>query len=336
MLTADLIRPRLGRSGDRVWTRPIGVRDPNYVRIAADLIALFERHLGQPRGTLDTALEDYEGASLEYPVIRGLAKVLSDGCQFASEPPVTPAELRLHLFRLAARRGPVVGQPDLVHTTVRETLLAEVAAGFGLPPAAADAALYADLAEEQVLRDLGAAWTPQSLVERYNLELARGLLYWASEMRIVVRDRFKDVFRYVKLFKLMHTVQPLADSPGSGQATVEGRPYTPARAYRITLDGPISPFVQATVRYGRQLAKFLPALLLGTGWSMEADVYLDSWGLRTREPEGAKGPEGLKGAKGGHLALLPPLAPHEISARRPVRPEVALPGQWRVRQPAGS
>jgi predicted nuclease of restriction endonuclease-like RecB superfamily len=274
MLTADLIRPRLGRSADRVWTRPIGPADPTYLRIAADLIGLFQHHLGQPRGTLEAVLEEYEGASLEYPIIRGLAKVLFDVSQFASEPPITPAELRLRLFRLAAQRGPVVSQPDLVHATRRETLLAEVAVELSLQPETADEALYADLAEEQVLRDLSVAWTPQALIERYNLELARGLLYWASEMRIVVRDRFKDVFRYVKLFKLMHTVQPLGDWATTERATTEGRPYGPGRAYRITLDGPISPFVQATIRYGRQLAKFLPALLLCKGWSMEADVYL--------------------------------------------------------------
>jgi hypothetical protein len=46
--------------------------------------------------------------------------------------------------------------------------------------------------------------------------------------------------------------------------------------YEITLDGPISPFVQATIRYGRQMAKFLPALLLCRNWKMEADIHIPS------------------------------------------------------------
>ena len=46
--------------------------------------------------------------------------------------------------------------------------------------------------------------------------------------------------------------------------------------YEITLDGPISPFVQATTRYGRQMAKFLPALLLCRNWKMEADIHIPS------------------------------------------------------------
>jgi predicted nuclease of restriction endonuclease-like RecB superfamily len=61
---------------------------------------------------------------------------------------------------------------------------------------------------------------------------------------------FVDVFKFIKLFKLMHSVAPLAPRTGEGHA--EG--------YRITLYGPISPFVKSTQRYGIQFAKFLPAL----------------------------------------------------------------------------
>jgi predicted nuclease of restriction endonuclease-like RecB superfamily len=46
----------------------------------------------------------------------------------------------------------------------------------------------------------------------------------------------------------------------------------PGGGYAIDLDGPISPFVQATTRYGRQFAAFLPALLLCERWRLVADV----------------------------------------------------------------
>jgi uncharacterized protein len=42
--------------------------------------------------------------------------------------------------------------------------------------------------------------------------------------------------------------------------------------YRIDLDGPISPFVSSTLRYGRQMAAFLPALLLCERWQLLAQV----------------------------------------------------------------
>jgi uncharacterized protein len=42
--------------------------------------------------------------------------------------------------------------------------------------------------------------------------------------------------------------------------------------YHITIDGPISPFVSSTLRYGRQMAVFLPALLLCERWRLLAQV----------------------------------------------------------------
>src|SRR5262249_25079637 len=147
----------------------------------------FQAHLNHPRRELDSALEEYEGDRLDYPVLRGLAKVLSDAATFANEPPMDPTELRTALFARAAERGPVVVHPDVLHPAIRETLVHEVAESFGLTPTEAENTLYADLPEEQILVDLGLTWTPQELVGRYNLELARGLLYWASEMRLTVQ-----------------------------------------------------------------------------------------------------------------------------------------------------
>lgn len=66
----------------------------------------------------------------------------------------------------------------------------------------------------------------------------------------------KDLWRYLKLFKLMFWAQPL-----------------PEGGYQIDLDGPISPFVSSTLRYGRQFAAFLPALLLCELWRMVATVH---------------------------------------------------------------
>ena len=264
MLTADLIRPRLGWGGDKIWTKPLGVRDERTLKMAADLIALYRDHVGRKRGELEDALSDYEGESLDYPIIRGLAKTLSDGCRSASEPPLEPRALREHLFLRAAERGPMVAHPDLLHRTTRDEVIAEAAAELDLTTQTIEEALYADLNEEQVLQEAPQI-SPRELIERYNLELARGLLYWASEMRIFVGDGYKDVFKFIKLFKLMHTIREARGICGEPGRT---------GGYEITLDGPISPFVQATIRYGRQMAKFLPALLLCRNWKMEADIHI--------------------------------------------------------------
>jgi predicted nuclease of restriction endonuclease-like RecB superfamily len=288
MLKSELVRPRLVMQAGQVSTRPIPA-DYHYLAVANELASLFQRHLGRTRGELVEALREYEGDSLDYPVIRGLAAVLEGQCIFGAplldgrDPQLKPAELRTALFH----RGPVTDKPDLFAPLTREQVLKEAAAEFGLSAGQVEAAMFADLVEEQVLLGTGPSIAPVDLIARYNLELARGLLYWAREMRIVVRDSYKDVFRYVKLFKLMYEVRPDL-SPGPSPA--RGGEFSPSRvgkgggglgpnAYHITLFGPISPFVKSTQRYGVQFAKFLPALMLCSSWQMEADVH----------PPGAKG-----------------------------------------------
>ncbi|HXV96821.1 MAG TPA: DUF790 family protein [Anaerolineae bacterium] len=267
MLKAELIRPRLEILDEKVWTRPIAA-DYHFLNIAGELTALFQRHLGRSRGALAEALRDYEGDSLDYPVIRGLAAVLEARCTFGNEPPISPTDLRTTLFR----RGPITFKPDLFSQTTREQAIAETATTSGLTNEQIETALFADLAEEQILLDPGEPVAPGDLIARYNLELARGLLYWAREMRLVVGDGYKDVFKYIKLFKLMYSIQPAIGQAGN----------LPYNSYHITLYGPISPFVKSTIRYGLQFAKFMPALLLCQNWQMEADIQLP--GISSRQP----------------------------------------------------
>ncbi len=271
MLKGELIRARLGARGGRVWTRSIAA-DYGYLTMAAELVALFRRQVGQSRGVLAEALRDYEGDSLDYPVIRGLAAVLEARCTFGSDPPVSPADLRASLFQ----KGPVTRKQDLFSRTTRDQALVEAAAQYDLSVEQAESALFADLIEEQILLDPGEPMAPGDLITRYNLELARGLLYWAREVRLRVYDGYKDLFKYIKLFKLMHTIRPADEARPQGGGPQGGGP---PGGYAITLHGPLSPFVQSTLRYGVQFAKFFPALLLCRRWQMEADVL----------PPGARG-----------------------------------------------
>lgn len=285
MLKSELVRARLKVRGDQVHFRPLPA-DYLYLTVAGELASLFREHVGRSRGALQEALREYEGDSLDYPVMRGLAAVLEARCTFASaefaltkerlsagasvdggnhSSPVSPADLRADLFQ----RGPVTRKPDLFTPNTRESTLAETAANFGLPPEQVDRAMFADLAEEQILLDPGEPIAPGDLIARYNMELARGILYWAREVRLAVHDNYKDLFKYIKLFKLMHSIRALGTGELSG-------------GYHVTLYGPISPFVKSTIRYGVQFAKFLPALMLCERWRMEADVQPP--GVPRREP----------------------------------------------------
>lgn len=247
MLKSELIRPRIWVKRGKVGVEwlPAGYETLNLIQ---DLMHIYQTHIGQSRGALADALKAYEGDRLDYMIIRGLAHVLAGACEFGNEPAIKPETLRAEVFK----RGPVQEReliPGRVH------ILREVANQYNLTLDQVENALFADLAEEQRLLACRWPWTPAEVIARYNLEVARGLLYWAREVRVQIWDNFKDFFKFVKLFKLMYAIRPGEDN-----------------SYHVTLHGPLSPFVKSTMRYGLQFAKFMPAILLGQRWRMQADV----------------------------------------------------------------
>jgi predicted nuclease of restriction endonuclease-like RecB superfamily len=260
MLTGELVRPRLHKHGGLLRVQLIDVDNPNWQKTAEELIALFRSYLGQSMQQWYTALENYEGERLDYIVIRGLAKVLADAATFTPiETAMPPNTLREKLFA----QGPAFASGDLFNTRTREGVLGEFGRELALSQEQIEAALFADRPIEYCLTETGPDWTPAELLARYNLELSRGALYWATHLQIEIHDTYKDFWKYLKLFKLMFEAHPLEEG-----------------GYHVMLDGPISPFVKSATRYGRQFAAFLPALLLCERWTMAAEVRL----ARSEEP----------------------------------------------------
>ena len=251
MLTGELVRPRLVQRGTALEVKTLHYDDPTWLRTAGDLITLWEEHAGRTRDAWESAVEDYLGDRVDYIVVRGLAKVLADAATFASPTTlINPEDLRQQLFAA----GPAFETRDLFHQQTRHDRLAAIAAHLEIASDALEAALYADRIGAQIITEAGRDWTPAELIARYNLELHRGVLYWSNLMEVQIHDTFKDFWRYLKLFKLMFEAYP-----------IEG-------GYHVTLDGPISPFVRSTTRYGQQFAAFLPALFLCERWSMRATI----------------------------------------------------------------
>ncbi|HAT46702.1 MAG TPA: hypothetical protein DCS90_16510, partial [Ktedonobacter sp.] len=177
MLTSELIKPRLRMQGSTLQVEMVNEQNPSLQQTAQDLIGLFYRHMGQSQATWEEAVRTYEGASIDYILIRGLTKVLTDAATFTPLPtPLPPATLREQVFAY----GPIFSKPDLFHATTRQEVLQEVATALGLSPGEPDEMLFADQGASYRLTDTGPAWTPAGLLARYNLELARGALYWAS------------------------------------------------------------------------------------------------------------------------------------------------------------
>lgn len=140
------------------------------------------------------------------------------------------------------------------------------------PPGKLGDLLFADTTGRHRLVGLSDELNVENLLNRYNVELLRGVLYLAPRLRIVVRDRYKDLFKYIKFFGLMHEVRPLSDKAGREASTPLAE--NEISGYEIVLEGAASPFLARTDRrYGIQFARFLPALLLCEAqWELEAEL----------------------------------------------------------------
>jgi uncharacterized protein len=249
MLTADLSLSWV--RGDRIKPRYINTEDEEYLREAEDLVGLFARHEGGARAALEESLQEYVGTGTDYKVLRGLIKLLTDRCEFETDAPVEPSEIRRALFLKARDSHPVVSEE------ARDRLLTEAAAELGCEPEAVHEGLYADLSENQKLTRFETL-TPRALLDLYNVAQAQALLYRSVEMRLQVEPQspegYRELFGAIKAYRLIHTVR------GNSR---EG--------YEIRLDGPVSIF-QRSQKYGIQMAVFLPALLLCAGWRMRAEI----------------------------------------------------------------
>jgi predicted nuclease of restriction endonuclease-like RecB superfamily len=162
----------------------------------------------------------------------------------------SPAAGGVHL---AAERG------GYGETQAREVLEA-VAPRYQLDAETLREALYADLPENHLLTAL-PDFTPDTLVDRYNLAQAQGLLYSALCLRLTahrnVPGEYRRLFQHLKFHGLMYAVEGNLDD-----------------GYQIYVDGPASLFKQ-TRKYGLQMAMFLPALLRVSRWEMEAVLQRD-------------------------------------------------------------
>ena len=303
MLTANLARSRT--TDETVTPLFINPDEDRYRETARELIQLFEDHLDEPKGDLEDAIDELTVADTDYKIVQGLAKLLTDECEFEMVAPVEPREIRRRLFEKANERYPIVRQPTLGEDTQKLEVYSAVADGLGISLEDCYRGMYADLeankrlvrigtrTAEQYTGENGASTSTTALtgssekdyehtdltvdwlLTRYNLALAQAVLYDATEMRIRVWDHFGRVFSYVKLFGLMHRIYPI-DSDGKRVASTDL-----AAGYEAVLDGPASLFSQSR-KYGIRMANFLPALPLCDRWEMEAEILVDETTGETR------------------------------------------------------
>lgn len=250
MLTSDLAVSY--RRGDKIFPFLIRTDDASLRGDAEGLLEIFEEFAGATRGALERELEEYIGTGTDYKIMRGLIKLLTDRCEFETDAPAEPIEIRQKVFLEARKFHPV-----LPNSEARNEVLQAVAEELNTDKSAISSNLYADLPAEQHLISFDSI-APKDLLDLYNLAQAQALLYKCIEMKIRVApsdlNNYRAIFGWIKHFGLIHSV--------IGNA---------ANGYEITLTGAASLFHRSQ-KYGIQMAVFLPALLLCKDWKLRAEI----------------------------------------------------------------
>ena len=212
------------------------------------LCRLVRRLEGCPRRTVVEALRRQDRRVRDARRLAGISKSLLDACRF--RPPLgaeRAQEIRDALFRARGEFWPPTpGDLRLPYQRAANVL--------GIPESDVDRLLYADDPLAQVLVR-APSLTGAALLDRYNLDLARGVLLNAVEMTVTARGGWKRIFRAVKLARLMYRIE------GAGK----GR-------YRVHLTGPASPYLVRPQRYGVRFVRVVPALSKAPGWRLDAVV----------------------------------------------------------------
>src|SRR5260221_4718797 len=155
--------------------------DPCWLQSAKDLITLLQEQVGQSQAAWDRALESYVGERVDYVVVRGLAKILTDAATFTPlATPLPPIQLRERLFHY----GPVFTSPQLFHPQTRYEVLKSVADELSISSEQVETTLFADRPATYLLNDAGPQWTPAGLIAPVNPELALRGVPLASHIHI--------------------------------------------------------------------------------------------------------------------------------------------------------
>ncbi len=134
----------------------------------------------------------------------------------------------------------------------RSAAIKKAAEVLNVTASSVDGSMFADLEDEQILREF---YPPEAktLLSEYNLSLAQTLLFQASGLKFRASGGHQETLRAVKRLGLMYTAEE-----------VDGR-------LDITIDGPMSA-LKSTERYGTSLAKLLPFIVSSPDWRMEASI----------------------------------------------------------------
>jgi hypothetical protein len=213
--------------------------------LAARVVGTFADHVGDSRATLDAALADLEADADDFKLVRGFAALCERDATFETRAAIPPERARRIAFEAAASVG-VVTEAD------RDRALARAGDRLGVDADAVADSLFADRDVRQVLVDFDPRWTPDELLDQYDLSLAQTALFDAVEVRVRGSDP-KALVSAVKRLGLMYEVR----------RTDAGR--------EVVVTGPEHLFRRGR-RYGTAFARLLRTVAKTADWRLTATI----------------------------------------------------------------
>jgi predicted nuclease of restriction endonuclease-like RecB superfamily len=234
-----------------VWRRK-GTIQPRYAKpstenlqVANKLIEAYKHGVSKKKSTLKKVADTLEDEGYDYHLVRGLSILLDRRSFFKCTSQTDPEVLRQKIFQATGKTGPATTPEQ------RKAILEKVAAQLEISSEELEDAMYADLESELILQDFKPV-SPQNLLEKYNLSIAKTLLFDSTELRFTVSANWQKIFFKTKRLGLIY------DAYKDNEIWVK-------------IDGPASLF-KLTRRYGTAIAKLLPTIVASPKWTVEAKI----------------------------------------------------------------
>ena len=252
MLTKNLVRFSL-RNG-RVYPRFIDPLKQDLLEAARALTAIFE---DAPGLTRDELLGRTVGIIDATPrvgvVLRGFEKLLLDRTDFETPEDDERPNFRAEVFA-ATSKALTVDQFESI-----ADYDAWIQTRFGKSVERVAGQLFSDLPGQQPVLTFKPI-TPEMLLHRYNCALIQWLLLHSAGVKLTLTatgpTEPRKLFKHLRFHRLLAVIHN--PSPG---------------VFELDIDGPLSLFFQ-TKKYGMNLARFFPALLHLSQWSLTAELDL--------------------------------------------------------------
>jgi len=241
MLTKELLR--VSRRGGGYHPQFVG-DDAEARDLAARVLGVYQGHVGETRGDLDSALDELE-AEFAFKLVRGFAKLLDRETAFETRAPLDPERTRRLVFECAESVS-VATDAD------RREALDRAAERMRVPTDDIEQSLYADREVQQVLVNFDSRWTPETLCEQYDLSLAQTALFDATEVCVRSSDP-ATLVSTVKRLRLLYEIR----------RTDQGR--------EVVVTGPDALFRRSR-RYGTRFARLLRTVASASEWTLEATI----------------------------------------------------------------